>query len=130
MRQKEGKIAEFRAKRNPEVRRMLEQNRGYDIYSKGEKVGNLYLHSEGNTTNIEWIGINKKQRGKKFAQQVMDYVIKTEKQNGKKYITLEVPGDSPDARHIYEKKGFIAEERSFTDEDDVWGGLTKMRKKL
>ena len=41
-------------------------------------------------------------------------------------MTLEVPGNSPDARHIYEKIGFVAGEQ-ISDEDDIWGGLTKMR---
>lgn len=43
-----------------------------------------------------------------------------------KYITLEVPTISPNARHIYEKIGFKAT-GTLGSEDDVWGGLTKMR---
>lgn len=33
------------------------------------------------------------------------------------------------ARHIYEKQGFVAG-KQISSEDDVWGGLTKMKKKL
>lgn len=58
----------------------------------------------------------------------MDWTIKTSKKNGNKQITLEVPGNSPDARHIYEKNGFVAGKS--ISEDDVWGGLTKMKRKL
>lgn len=101
----------------------------YDISNLKEKIGNLDIYDEDlKTTNIAWIDINKKERGKKYAQTVMDYVIHTERKNGKNYLTLEVPGDSPDARHIYEKKGFV-EDKQLSD-DDVWGGLTAMKKRL
>lgn len=40
-----------------------------------------------------------------------------------------VPGISPDARHIYEKQGFEVVGQ-ISDEDDVWGGLTAMKKNL
>lgn len=46
-----------------------------------------------------------------------------------KQLTLEVPGISPDARHIYEKQGFEVVGQ-ISDEDDVWGGLTSMKKNL
>ena len=47
---------------------------------------------------------------------------------GSKKLTLEVPGNSPDARHIYEKNGFKVthEATKAESEDDVWGGLTNM----
>lgn len=45
-----------------------------------------------------------------------------------KQLTLEVPTNSPDARHIYEKQGFVAGKR--ISDDDVWGGLTEMKRKL
>ena len=41
-------------------------------------------------------------------------------------MTLEVPGNSPDARHIYEKLGFVAQEQ-ISGDDDIWGGLTSMK---
>ena len=44
-------------------------------------------------------------------------------------VTLEVPGTSPNARHIYEKLVFEAVE-VISDEDDAWGGLTRMKLKL
>ena len=59
----------------------------------------------------------------------MSGVVKYAKQEKFKQITLEVPGDSPDARHIYEKLGFKAT-KVISDEDDVWGGLTQMILKL
>ena len=59
----------------------------------------------------------------------MSGVEKYARDNGLKQITLEVPGISPDARHVYEKQGFVAEGR-ISSSDDVWGGLVKMRKTL
>ena len=57
--------------------------------------------------------------------------INDARQQGLKYFTLEVPTNSPNARHIYEKLGFEdTGEPMLGDSDDVWGGLTKMRLKL
>lgn len=108
----------------------LNLDRDYEIFSNGKKVGDLALYDESmQSTNINWISIDKKHRGKKYAQSVMDWIIKEETKNGKKFLTLEVPGDSSDARHIYEKKGFVAE-KQISNADDVWGGLTSMKKRL
>ena len=45
-------------------------------------------------------------------------------------VLNEVPGDSPDVRHIYEKLGFKENGILTTPEDQVWGGLTKMKLNL
>nr|DAM54618.1 MAG TPA: N-acetyltransferase-like protein [Caudoviricetes sp.] len=55
----------------------------------------------------------------------MNDVLKKGSELGVSKVTLEVPGISPDARHIYEKIGFKKNKR-ISDEDDVWGGLTSM----
>lgn len=59
----------------------------------------------------------------------MNTVVDMAEKQGIKVISLEVPGDSKDARHIYEKIGF-KEVKRVSDEDDVWGGLTKMKLSL
>lgn len=59
----------------------------------------------------------------------MDYVVKYGEKNGYKSVSLEVPGVSQDARHIYEKIGFNKVSAP-VDEEDIWGGLTYMKKKL
>ena len=46
------------------------------------------------------------------------------KDNGIKRVTLEVPGASPDAQHIYEKFGF--KKTGQLTSNDMWGGLTSM----
>lgn len=119
------------AKHSSKIRQELEKSKVCTIRDpNGKKVGDLQLYKESkDSINVVWVGINESQRGKGYAQAVMSSVEKFAKDNGLKQITLEVPGDSPDARHIYEKQGFIAGEQ-ISSEDDVWGGLTKMSKKL
>ena len=51
------------------------------------------------------------------------------KAEGFKRMALEVPGISPDARHIYEKFGF-KEVGKQTGADDFWGGLTIMERRF
>jgi hypothetical protein len=43
---------------------------------------------------------------------------------------LEVPGNAPDARHIYEKLGFIDTGRTREKHNKSWNGLTEMILKL
>ncbi len=100
----------------------------YDIWAEGKKAGHLFLENHGKNLYVNWIDIKKTQRGKGYASSVMDYVISYGKKNNYDYVTLEVPDDSPDARHIYKKKGFVEGKRA--SEDDVWGGLTEMKRKL
>lgn len=117
-----GKISKKAAEEN-------DKSYSYTILAGKKKVGDLHLYQESvDSININWIGIKRKERGKRYAQTVMDWTIKTSKKNGNKQITLEVPGNSPDARHIYEKNGFVAGNK--LTEDDIWGGLTKMKRKL
>lgn len=116
--------------RNENIRKEQAKSRDYDILSKDKKIGNLSLYDvDPKTTNIVWLGINSSERGKKRAQNIMDWVISNETKMDKEFLTLEVPGTSNDARHIYEKKGFEAGNK-ISDDDDVWGGLTEMKKRL
>ncbi len=109
------------------------QNRSFDytiLDDRGSKIGNLFLYDEGNRSlNVNWVNINKKHRGNGYASEVMKNAVRFAKDNGYKKVTLEVPGESPDARHIYEKLGF-KEVRKITDDDDVWEGLTAMELNL
>ena len=97
---------------------------------KGEHIGDIQLFHESPTSvNITWLGINNKNRGQGYAQAAMKFVEDYSRKPGAKQITLEVPGISPDARHIYEKQGFKVIGK-ISSSDDVWGGLTAMKKKL
>lgn len=100
----------------------------YDANSN--KIGDLQLFHESPTSlNITWLGINERSRGQGYAQAAMNMAENYARKSGLKQLTLEVPGISPDARHIYEKQGFKAIGK-ISDDDDVWGGLTSMRKIL
>lgn len=86
------------------------------------------LEDHGNDLYVNWIDIKKSERGKGYASQVMDYAVKYSKQNGYKTVSLEVPGSSPDARHIYEKHGFVTDNK-IGSKNDVWDGLTSMKRR-
>lgn len=75
---------------------------------------------------INWISVSDKERGKGYASSALNTIIDDAKRMGHKKIKLEVPGNSPDARHIYEKAGFKDTGEKLGDDDDIWGGLTKM----
>ena len=119
------------AKHSPKVRDELERSKVCTIRDKnGKRVGDLQVYKESkDSLNVVWLGVDNSNRGKGYASAVMSGVTKFAKDNNLKYVTLEVPSNSPDARHIYEKEGFVAGE-TISDPDDVWGGLTKMRKRL
>lgn len=93
------------------------------------KIGNATLSREAkDEMNIVWIGINSKHEGRGHGQSAMRTILADVQKNPDiKKVTLEVPTTSPNARHIYEKLGFkVTSEKMIGDEDDFWGGLTKM----
>lgn len=98
-------------------------DRTYEIYNQGKKVANLFLEEHGDDLYVNWVDVKKTQRGKGYASSIMDYVISTAEKEGFKYTTLEVPEGDDDARHIYEKRGYIAGKT-----DDM--GLTSMKKRI
>ena len=113
-------------------RKEQDKNTICSLYADNKKIGDLHTYQESpKSLNVVWIGVNKRQRGQGIAKAVMEQTIKAAKEKGYKQITLEVPGESPDARHIYESLGF-KEVGTVTDADEdlFWGGLTAMRLKL
>ena len=121
-------LAKAIAKISPRAREL--QKRSFDMDIKndaGKKIGNLSLYDEGNKSlNVNWIDIKQSERGNGYASSVMKNAIDFAKSRGYEKMTLEVPGESPDARHVYEKLGFEFVE-SISSEDDVWGGLSSMK---
>ena len=115
----------------PTLKRHQDKFKDYDLLDKeGNKVGGISTFAiNKNTCNISWLDVDKKYRGSGHAQSAIRQIIKDSKRKGYKQVTLEVPTHSPDARHIYEKNGFVAG-RQITDSSDVWGGLTEMKLKL
>lgn len=120
-------LAKLLAKGSEHIREQQYDFKDFDIKVDGKKIGNLEINQESPyEINGVWLGINDKYRGNGYATASLLCAIDFAKQKGYKEFSLEVPGHSPDARHIYEKIGFVAGEK-VSDDDDIWGGLTKMR---
>lgn len=102
------------------------------ILQDNKEVGVIELQKINNSEiNGIWLEVDEKHRGNKIATKTLSYLLEMSRKMGFKYFTLEVPGNSPDARHIYEKLGF--KEDGIIDDpgnDIMWGGLTKMKLKL
>ena len=101
----------------------------YDISVGGKKVGNATLKRvSGDEINLQWLGIDSKFRGKGYATAVFGAAVEMGRKSGAKKLTLEVPGNSPDAKYIYERAGFkIVGEAEY---DPFWGSLTNMEMDL
>lgn len=123
-----GAITRFLAKRSERVRNAVANSASLTIRnSEGKEVG--YANMEKRSKDelyLNWIGINADSRGKGYATAVMKAAEGFGKEGGFKKMTLEVPGNSPDARHIYEKLGFKVTKEDKDPDDPVWGGLTSM----
>lgn len=121
----------FFAKFFPSVAKRLQNCGDYTIKNKqGKTIGAFAneLMEDGEKMYFNWIDIDPKYGGKGYAQSAMRLAIEDARKQGCKYITLEVPTTSPNARHIYEKLGFKETSNGMvSDEDDIWGGLTEMR---
>lgn len=124
------KFTQFISKYFPSVKENITKDKQFNIVVDGKKIGDLEIFKEAeDSLNVVWVGIDNSERGKGYAQATMKAVVKYAKQQKFSQITLEVPGNSPDARHIYEKLGFKAT-KVLSEDDDVWGGLTQMVNKL
>ena len=122
---KNGGLARILAAGSKKVRQEQLNLKYFDIKKDGKNIGEIEIAQvDPDTINATWLGIRDKERGNGYATAVLMTAISECKKRGYKTMTLEVPGDSPDARHIYEKLGFQAGKQ--LSEDDVWGGLTSM----
>lgn len=94
----------------------------------GKTVGDITLYKESeDSINVVWVTTKESVRGKGYGTAVMKAAVQIAEDTGCKHVTLEVPGTSPDAKHIYEKLGFKEVPSPDVDIDDIWGGLTNMR---
>lgn len=125
-------FSKFLSKFFKSIKNSIEENPYFDILINNEKIGELNLSIISNTElNIVWIEIRDDYRGRGYAQSILKSLIKFAKENKFKKITLEVPGVSPDAKHIYEKLGFKDIGKIDSKDDDIfWGGLSKMELNL
>ena len=103
----------------------------YTINANGKKVGNAAIEARKNhELYLNWIDVNSAERGNGYATAVLTGCKLVSKELGYKKLTLEVPGNSPDAEHIYSKLGF-KDTGMLTDPGaGVWGGLKKMELRL
>lgn len=103
---------------------------------QGKKIGEANFWNDkkdSETVYLNWIQVRTHARGNGYASAILQAAEEHSRAAGKKRMVLEVPGTSPDARHIYEKMGFKVTHESSSEEakkDSVWGGLTSMEKKL
>lgn len=119
-------IAKMVGKLSKSAQANIDRSDFVDVTVKGERVGDLQLFKENpKSLNVVWVSIDAKHEGNGYGQAVMRAVIDHAKKQNLDTVTLEVPGISPNARHIYESIGFKAKGR-ISDEDDSWGGLTAM----
>jgi ribosomal protein S18 acetylase RimI-like enzyme len=114
------------------IRKCREHFKCFWILINGKKIGTLHIQEipsqvkGGNILDIHWIDIEKEHRGHKYATQVLEYLIESYKSRGFREFHLEVPGNAPDARHIYEKLGFIDTGKTREKNNKSWNGLTTM----
>lgn len=119
----------------PSIRDKINNSDFYAIKNgNGDRVGELYTRKdpeEKNAMNVVWVETKKEHKGKGYATATMKKTIDIAKKEGRDKVTLEVPGISPDAKHIYEKLGF-KDKGGYKDYDpnDIWGGLTRMELSL
>lgn len=109
--------------------REMETVADYRIIESGKHIGDLDItEMSKKELNVMWIEIDEKYRGRGYAQRVLSWVVQFAKERNYKSLTLEVPGISPDAKHIYEKLGFKeVGQITSPDEDSWWGGLMGMK---
>lgn len=120
------KFAQFVSKYIPSIKDNIMRDKQFNITVDGKRIGDAEVYRKSDEElNVVWVGIDESERGKGYASAVMKGIVNYSKAQGFKKVTLEVPGISPDARHIYEKLGFKAT-KVISDTDDVWGGLTAM----
>ena len=109
----------------PKLGQHLDDLANFSIRDKnGKPVGDASFYRLGDRLSLDWIGIGSKHRGQGYATAAFGAAVQYAKDSGIKRVTLEVPGASPDALHIYEKFGF--KKTGQLTSNDMWGGLTSM----
>jgi RimJ/RimL family protein N-acetyltransferase len=97
----------------------------------GKKVGDAsFFRTSKEELYLDWIGIKPQHRGKGYASAALQGVVKYAQDEGIKKLTLEVPGNAPDAKHIYSKLGFKETGQTSGFKGDYWDGLSKMELKV
>ena len=120
-------ITRMLSKISPKMRENVNNSDIMNLEVNGKHVGDLQLYRESRKSiNVVWVSVESKYEGNGYGSAAMRAVIDYAKKTGCEQVTLEVPGISPNARHIYESLGFKAGNK-ISDDDDMWGGLTEMK---
>ena len=129
---KVGPIGQFLGRHSKAYRDLANKEASLTITdSKGKKVGEASIDRRSkDELYLNWLGIDRHERGKGYATAVMQAGVEFGRQSGAKRLTLEVPGHSPDAAHIYQKLGFkfVDGQKPYHNDpkEGVWGGLYDM----
>lgn len=120
-------LAKVIARLSPKTRERINNSHSFTLKSSsGKDIGEMFLYkNKPDSLNVMWVEVEPKYRGNGYASGAMKAAVEYAKQQKLKSVTLEVPGVSPDARHIYEKMGFKAG-KLISPKGDYWGGLTEM----
>lgn len=98
---------------------------------QGKKIGEASFWFKGkDDIYLNWVTIEKSRRGQGYASEILKAAEQHGKKTGRKRMVLEVPGNAPDARHIYTKLGFVPTGVTQGHKGDIWGGLTEMEYKF
>ena len=93
----------------------------------GKKIGSADFWLKGkDDIYLNWITIEKSARGRGYATEILKAAAEHGQTTGRKRLVLEVPGNAPDARHIYENMGFKATRELAPKGSALWDGLTEM----
>ena len=122
-----GKIVTSLGKISKRHREMAATSSSLEIKDKnGKGIGNATFWFKGKEDiYLNWISIDKSARGQGYATEVLKAAADHGSKTGRKRMVLEVPGNAPDARHIYEKMGFKPTGVVQGHKKDIWGGLTQ-----
>lgn len=124
---REWKVGSAISALSPKLYKSVTEGANVDFVVDGRKVGDGSFEKRSkDEMYLNWIGVKPSERGKGYASAMFDTGVAYSKDQGVSKLTLEVPGNAPDARHIYEKRGFKASGPMEGEPDDMWGGLTPM----
>lgn len=130
---KKPRISAILSALSPRIHEGVLNSTSVSLMADGKKIGDADFTFQGKNKEelyLNMIQIDSKQRGKGYASTCMDAAVELGRAEGAKRITLDVPDNAPDARHIYEKLGFrqSGPPETSPDIEAMWGGgLTPMK---
>lgn len=133
-RQKSPLLTRGLAKISPKVRNEVNNTHNMSAIDRetGKKVGDVQLYRKSqNEMNVTFQSTNKKYGGQGYGRATTEAAVKYARDQGAKFLTAEVVGQSPNMLHITDTEGFVRTGKIQTQEVlEMWGGLTVVRKDL